>query len=139
MNFLIKNGKDKMTTDEIQQIINQEYPKIQKYFGKGKGNYPEINYNWKNTYAMHSDEPEAEGEHDATSIAEYYEGTIYIYLPNIKTEEDVLRALIHEYVQYTQNITPELMQRYRDLYDYDTDPHEIEAHEAEEKWHLFKT
>jgi len=126
-----------VTQEEIQQIIDQAYPKIQKYFSKGKGDYPEINYNWKNTYAMHSGESEAEGEHDATSIAEYYEGTIYIYLPNIKTEEDLLRALIHEYTHYTQD--SELFAKYRDMYDYDEDPTEIEAHKNEEKWHLFKT
>ena len=42
---------------------------------------------------MHSGEPEAQGEHDATSIAEYYKGVIYLYLPNITNEEDLLRSI----------------------------------------------
>ena len=71
-----------MTTDDIQQIINYAYPLIQKRYGKGKLPIPKIDTNHKNTYAMHSGEPEATGEHAATSIAEYYEGIIYLYLPN---------------------------------------------------------
>ena len=67
-----------MTQEEIQQIISYAYPKIQKYYGKGKLPFPKIDTSHKNTYAMHSGESEAEGEHAATSIAEYYEGTIYL-------------------------------------------------------------
>ena len=76
-----------MTQDEIQQIVDYAYPKIQKYYGKGKLPIPKIDTSHRNTYAMHSGEPEAQGEHDATSIAEYYKGVIYLYLPNIKNEK----------------------------------------------------
>ena len=124
-----------MTQEEVQQIISYAYPLIQKYYGKGKLPIPKIDTSHKNTYAMHSGEPEAQGEHDATSIAEYYEGTIYLYLPNIKDEEGLLRAIIHEYTHYTQD--SELFAKYRDLYDYDEDPTEIEARQNEEDWHLF--
>ena len=124
-----------MTQDEIQQIISYAYPKIQQYFGKGKLPIPKIDTSHKNTYAMHSGEPEAEGEHAATSIAEYYKGTIYLYLPNIKDEEGLLRALVHEYTHYTQD--SELFAKYRQMYSYDEDPTEIEAHANEEKWKMF--
>ena len=124
-----------MTQEEIQQIISYAYPKIQKYYGKGKLSIPRIDTSHKNTYALHSGEPEAEGEHAATSIDEYYEGTIYLYLPNIKDEEGLLRALVHEYTHYTQD--SELFAKYRDMYDYDEDPTEIEAAKNEEDWHLF--
>tara|TARA_R100000995_G_C3391543_1_gene80712 strand:- start:99 stop:482 length:384 start_codon:yes stop_codon:yes gene_type:complete len=124
-----------MTIDEIQSIISYAYPLIQKYYGKGKLPIPKINTSHKNTYAMHSGEPEAEGEHSASSIAEYYKGTIYLYLPNIKNEEGLLRALIHEYTHYTQD--SELFAKYRDMYDYDEDPTEIEAHKNEENWEMF--
>ena len=126
-----------MTSDEIQQIISYAYPKIQNYYGKGKLSIPRIDTSYKNTYAIHSGEPEAEGEHAATSIAEYYEGTIYLYLPNIKNEEGLLRALIHEYTHYTQD--SELFAKYRAMYDYDEDPTEIEAKRNEEDWPLFTT
>ena len=128
-----------MTTDEVQQIISYAYPliqsKIKSEFGSGKGPIPKIDTSHKNTYAMHSGEPEAEGEHAETSIAEYYEGTIYLYLPNITDEEGLLRALVHEYTHYTQD--SELFAKYRDMYDYDEDPTEIEAHKNEENWKMF--
>jgi hypothetical protein len=124
-----------MEIDEIQQIIDYAYPLIQKRYGKGKLSIPKIDTSHKNTYAMHSGEPEATGEHAASSIAEYYKGTIYLYLPNIKDEEGLLRAIIHEYTHYTQD--SELFAKYRDLYDYDEDPTEIEARQNEEDWHLF--
>ena len=124
-----------MNKEEIQQIISYAYPKIQKYYGKGKLSIPKIDTSHKNTYALHSGEPEATGEHAASSIAEYYKGTIYLYLPNIKDEEGLLRAIIHEYTHYTQD--SELFSKYRDMYDYDEDPTEIEAHKNEEDWHLF--
>ena len=121
-----------MTIDEIQQIISYAYPKIQAYYGKGKLSIPKIDTSHNNTYAMHSGEPEAEGEHSASSIAEYYEGVIYLYLPNIPNEEELLRALIHEYTHYTQD--SELFQKYRDMYPYDKDPTEVEAKENEKDW-----
>ncbi len=124
-----------MTQEEIQQIISYAYPKIQKYYGKGKLPFPKIDTSHKNTYAMHSGEPAAEGEHAATSIADDYEGTIYLYLRNIKDEEGLLRALVHEYTHYTQD--SELFAKYRAMYDYDEDPTEIEALKNEENWEMF--
>ena len=124
-----------MNKEEIQQIINYAYPKIQAYYGKGKLDYPVIDTSHRNTYALHSGEPEATGEHAASSIAEYYKGTIYLYLPNIKDEEGLLRALVHEYTHYTQD--SELFAKYRDMYDYEDDPTEIEAAKNEENWEMF--
>ena len=124
-----------MKQDEIQDILDYAYPLIKSYFGKGKLDYPKIDTSHNNTYAMHSGEPEAEGEHSASSIAEYHMGTIYLYLPNITNEEELLRALVHEYTHYTQD--SELFAKYRSMYSYDEDPTEIEAHKNEEKWQLF--
>ena len=107
-----------MKTEEIQQIIDYAYPKIQSYYGRGKLDYPTIDTSHRNTYALHSGEPEAEGEHSETSIAEYNRGTIYLYLPNITNEEGLIRAIIHE---------------------YDDDPTEIEAHKNEEDWAIFSS
>jgi len=124
-----------MNTDEIQNIIDYAYPKIQSYYGKGSLDYPIIDTSYKNTYALHSGEPEATGEHAETSIAEYWNGVIYLYLPNIKDKEGLLRAIIHEYTHYTQD--SELFSKYKAMYSYDEDPTEIEAHKNEEDWQLF--
>ena len=51
----------------------------------------------------------------------------------------VFRSIIHEYTHYKQNVTT-LSRKYNAMkYTYETDPHEIEAHKAEEDWHLFTT
>ena len=125
-----------MIAEEVQNILNQAYPKIKKYYGKGELGYPELELH-EDIYARLSGDPEQRGEHSKTSIAQYdgKENKIFIYYPNVKTEEDILRALIHEYTHYTQD--SELFQKYRAIYSYDEDPTEIEAHKNEEDWPLF--
>ena len=125
-----------MTTDEIQNIINKAYPLIQKYYGKGSLEIPKIELH-KDIYARLSGDEEARGEHSSTSKAEYdYEtNVIYIYYPNMKTEEDVIRSIIHEYTHYRQD--HKLFKQYRQMYSYDENPIEIESHKNEEDWKLF--
>ena len=127
-----------MNTDEIQQIINYAYPKIQSYYGKGSLDIPEIELH-KDIYARLSGDEEQSGEHSKTTKAQYDEDTnvIYIYYPNMENEEDVLRALIHEYTHYRQD--HKLFKKYKAMYGYDEDPTEIEAKRNEEDWHLFTT
>ena len=127
-----------MNTDEIQQIINYSYPKIQSYYGKGSLDVPKIELH-KDIYARLSGDEEAEGEHSKTTKAQYDEDTnvIYIYYPNMKTEEDVLRSIIHEYTHYKQD--HKLFKKYKAMYGYDEDPTEIEAKRNEKDWPLFTT
>ena len=125
-----------MEINEIQNIIDYAYPKIQSYYGKGSLDIPKIELH-RDIYARLSGDEEAEGEHSKTSIAQYDDETniIYIYYPNIKTEEDVLRSLIHEYTHYRQD--HKLFKQYRQMYSYNENPIEIEAHKNEEDWQLF--
>ena len=129
-----------MTQDEIQQITDLAYPDIQKYYGKGKRDYPPVKFH-HDIYARLSGDEKQNGEHSSTTKAQYDENTnvIWIYYPNIINEEDLLRSLIHEYTHYKQNITT-LSKKYHAMkYSYDEDPYEIEAHRAEEDWRLFTT
>jgi len=127
-----------MTTDEIQIIVDKVYPKIQKYYGKGSLDIPKIELH-KDIYARLSGDEEQRGEHSSTSKAQYDENTniIYIYYPNIMNEEDIIKSIIHEYTHYKQD--HKLFKQYRDMYSYDENPIEIEAHKNEEDWHLFIT
>ena len=127
-----------MTTDEIQNIIDYAYPKIQKYYGKGSLEIPKIELH-RDIYARLSGDEEQSGEHSSTTKAQYDENTniIYIYYPNMENEEDVLRALIHEYTHYKQD--HKLFKKYKAMYSYDEDPTEIEAKRNEEDWPLFTT
>ena len=125
-----------MTTDEIQNIIDYAYPNIQKYYGKGSLDIPEIELH-KDIYARLSGDEEQSGEHSSTSKAQYDDETniIYIYYPNMKTEEDVIRSIIHEYTDYRQD--HKLFKKYKAMYSYDEDPTEIEARKNEENWEMF--
>ena len=125
-----------MTIDEIQSIINYAYPKIQKYYGKGSLDIPKIELH-RDIYARLSGDEEQSGEHSSTTKAQYDEDTnvIYIYYPNMMNEEDVLRSIIHEYTHYKQD--HKLFKQYKQIYSYDEDPTEIEAHKNEENWEMF--
>ena len=127
-----------MDIDEIQNIIDYAYSKIQSYYGKGSLDIPKIELH-RDIYARLSGDEEQSGEHSSTTKAQYDENTniIYIYYPNMENEEDVLRALIHEYTHYRQD--HKLFKKYKAMYGYDEDPTEIEAKRNEEDWHLFTT
>jgi len=125
-----------MNIEVTQIIINQVYSKIKEYYGKGSLDYPKLELH-RDIYARLSGDEEAEGEHSTTSKAQYDDETniIYIYYPNMKTEEDVIRSIIHEYTHYRQD--HKLFKQYRDMYSYNENPIEIEAHKNEEDWQLF--
>ena len=127
-----------MEINEIQNIIDYAYPKIQSYYGKGSLEIPEIELH-KDIYARLSGDEEQSGEHSSTTKAQYDEDTnvIYIYYPNMKNEEDVLRSIIHEYTHYKQD--HKLFKKYKAMYSYDEDPTEIEAKNNEKDWPLFTT
>ena len=67
-----------MEVGKLQHIVVQAYPNIQNYFGKGKLDYPTIEFH-KDIYARLGGIPGATGEHSDTSIAQYDKGVIYIY------------------------------------------------------------
>ena len=104
-----------MEINEIQNIIDYAYPKIQSYYGKGSLDIPEIELH-KDIYARLSGDEEQSGEHSKTTKAQYDEDTnvIYIYYPNMKNEEDVLRSIIHEYTHYRQD--HKLFKKYKAMY-----------------------
>ena len=101
-----------MTRNEIQQIVDYAYPKIIDYYGKGSKPIPPVELHF-DIYARLSGDPEARGEASKSSKAEFDvdraietgEAYIYIYFPNVKDEEDLLRSLIHEYTHYLQDLT----------------------------------
>ena len=128
-----------MTVDEIQDIIDYAYPRIKNYYGKGKLDYPKIEL-WNDIYARLSGDPEARGEASKSSKAEFDvdraietgKTYIYIYFPNVKDEEDLLRSLIHEYTHYLQDLTK--FKEFRRRFSYDKDPYEMQAKKAEKDW-----
>ena len=131
-----------MTIDEIEFILIQAYPKVQNLILKSElTNKPPLQPTpkielHKDIIARLSGIPDMRGEESETSEAEYDEETnkIYIYYPNMKNEEHVLRSLIHEYTHYLQNLTP--LKKAIDVKDntYDESPYEQEAEKNEDKY-----
>ena len=54
-----------MNKEEILNIANEAYPKIVKYFGKGKQSSPKIEV-YRNVYVALTGDEEAEGEQEPT-------------------------------------------------------------------------
>ena len=124
-----------MNNQEILDIANEVYPKIVKYFGKGKQPIPTIEV-YRNVYVALTGEEEAEGEQEPTGRYDRESNEIQLFTDYIPNKEEVIRNVIHEYTHYKQ---PDGLdtQYYDQGYTYQNNPAELEALRAEEKWHLF--
>ena len=124
-----------MNKEEILAIANEAYPKIVKYFKKGKQSIPTIKI-YRNVYVALTGEEEAEGEEEPTGRYDRESNEIQLFSDYIPNREEVIRNVVHEYTHYKQ--PEELFQKYIDQgYTYQNNPAELEALRAEEKWHLF--
>ena len=115
----------------VENIINKVYPKISKdYSCEAIVEIHESIFTRLNVIpAMIED----------NSCAEYdwSENKIYIYTTNMNSEEDIIKALIHECVHSNQN--KELFDIYYFIgLDYNTNPYEIEAEYEEKEWIKYK-
>lgn len=121
----------------IKQQVAKSYPKIRDYYSPDIEGYPEIDYSWPNVYARYSKNIDMEGEDPASAEFVRKENKIYVYYDNVPDREDLVKALIHEYVHFLQSES--WMQRYYKSggYKYDNHPYEVKATEEEEKWKLF--
>ena len=124
-----------MNKQEILDIANEDYPKIVKYFGKGKQSTPEIVV-YRNVFVDLTGDEDAEGEDEPTGRYDRDVNKISLYSDYIPNKEEVIRNVIHEYTHYLQ--PRDLDKKYYDQgYTYKNNPAELEALRAEEKWHLF--
>ena len=124
-----------MNKEEILSIANEAYPKIVKYFGKGRSTPPEIKV-YRNVYVDVTGDEEAEGEEEPTGRYDREINKISLYSDYIPNKEEVIRNVVHEYTHYLQ---PDgLDKKYYDQgYNYQNNPAELEALRSEEKWHRF--
>ena len=116
------------TTMNINNIINKVYPLIAKDYNSNAK--VELH---NNIFARLSGITEMSGEDNACAEYDWSENTIYIYTTNMNSEEDIIKALIHECVHSTQD--KELFDTYYFIgLDYNTNPCEVEAEYEEENW-----
>ena len=121
----------------IKQQVEKSYPKIRDYYSPDIEGWPKIDYDWPNVYARYSGDPEMEGEDPASAEFVRKDNKIYIYLSHIPDTEQLVRALIHEYIHFLQSES--WMKRYYKSggYKYHNHPYEVKAKEEEKKWKLF--
>ena len=127
-----------MYKQEVENIVKEVYPLIQKYYGKSKfnGGAPKVDYHhsiWARITGVHN----AEGDFYPAADFERETNTIWIYYPEAVDEAWVIQTLIHEYTHYLQD-GKEMKRLYdEEGYEYDNHPFEIEATKAENDWKIF--
>ena len=127
-----------MTKEELQKIVDEVYPKIEKHYGISKFQectpYVELH---RNIYEKYSGEEGMEGDENGCH-AEFCDmlNEITIYYPNMKDREMVIKSLVHEYQHHLQS--PIWFKRYYTMgHDYISHPYEVEATNEEKNWVLF--
>ena len=119
-----------MTKKDITNIVNVYYDKICKHYGYSK-------YQESFPYLSIEDSPYADAD-EPDLIGEYCsdENELIVYWKNIKSTEELIRTLIHEYQHYLQS--PTWMTRYHNMgCDYYTHPYEVIAYKKENEYKLF--
>ncbi len=127
-----------MKRKEVEKIIKEVYPKIEKFYGfsKFKECTPYVETH-SNIYERYSGVEGMSGDEDGCH-AEYcfIENSIFVYYPNMKSRRHVIETLVHEYQHYLQS--PSWMKRYYDMgHDYVSHPYEKAAIAEEKNWKIF--
>lgn len=119
-----------MTKKDITNIVNVYYDKICKHYGYSK-------YQESFPYLSIEDSPYSDAD-EPNLIGEYCsdENELIVYWKNIKSIEELVRTLIHEYQHYLQS--PAWMTRYYNMgCDYHNHPYEVIAYTKETEYNLF--
>ena len=138
-NLLVEQAEEErtsegMTQDEVQSIVDRVFTQIVDDRNAPPQGEPKVELH-RDIYARYSDIEGMKGEISHSSKAEWVDedNTIYVYYPNMDNEEDVIRSILHEFEHAHQD--PEEYEAYRAQgYDGRSNPHEVDARNAEEKW-----
>ena len=119
-----------MSKKEMQSVVNRVYPQIVKNLGRAKRGTPKVEFH-SNIYVRASGIEGMQGEANPHAEYEWYKNEIYLYLPKMINEKEIIKALLHEYTHATQD--PKKMKEYRKL-GYAKNPYEKAAMKAEGNW-----
>ena len=119
-----------MKRKDIQSVIDRAYPQIVKNLGRARRGTPKVEMH-SSIYVRVSGLEGAQGEANPHAEYEWDKNVIYLYLPKMTDEEEIIRALLHEYTHATQD--PKKMKEYRKL-GYAKNPYEKAAMKAERNW-----
>jgi len=126
-----------VSREEVQSIVDRVFPQIVENRGPGRQGVPKIELH-ADIYARYSGTPGMRGEVSKEAKAEFVdeENAIYVYFPNMTSEEDIIRSILHEYEHAHQD--PKKYEMYREQgFDGLDNPYEVDARRAEEKWRKY--
>ena len=113
-----------------QDTVDKVYPFIVRNLGSAKRGIPKVEFH-TNIYARLSGDQQATGEANPHAEYDWYKNKIYLYTPRMVNEEEVIKALLHEYTHATQD--RKKFAKYREK-GYANNPYEKAAHKAEGNW-----
>ena len=119
-----------MNKNDIQSVIDRVYPQIVKNLGRARRGTPKVEMH-NNIYVRVSGIEGQQGEANPHAEYEWDKNEIYLYLPKMINEEEIIKGLLHEYTHATQ--APKKMKEYRKL-GYAKNPYEKAATKAEKNW-----
>lgn len=119
-----------MNKGDITHLVHKYFDKISSYYGDSK-------FQSETPWLVIEDSPYSDSD-DSDLIGEYcsMHNELIVYWKNIKSTEDLVRTLIHEYQHFLQS--PSWMTRYYKMgYGYNNHPYEVIAYTKENEYKLF--
>jgi len=127
---LILEALDKKS---IMDIVKRVYPEIVRDLGRGKKGIPKVSVH-TSIYARLSGVEGMMGTANPHAEYDWDTNEIFLYSPRMTSEEEVIRALLHEHTHSKQDYKK--MLKYRDK-GYANNPYEKEAERAERNWRKY--
>ena len=113
-----------------QSVVGRVYPQIVKNLGRAKRGIPKVEFH-TNIYARLSGDQQMTGEANPHAEYDWNNNKIYLYTPRMTSDEESIKALLHEYTHATQD--RKMFEKYREK-GYANNPYEKAAHKAEQNW-----
>jgi hypothetical protein len=139
MKLLFENWRnylltESMSEEDVQSIVDRVFDQIVDDRGVPPQGKPKTSLH-TDIYERHSGIAGMKGEVSEEAKAEFddKDNAIYVYFPNMTSEEDVIRSLLHEFEHAHQD--PKEYEMYREAgFDGQNNPLEVKAFAAEKRW-----
>ena len=124
---------ERFNRNEMQAVVDKVYPQIAKNLGRAKRGTPKVEFH-SSIYVRVTGIEGMQGEANPYAEYDWDKNKIYLYTPKMVNEEQIIKALLHEYTHATQD--KKKMEKYREL-GYDKNPYEKAASRAEKNWRKY--
>jgi hypothetical protein len=121
---------ERLDKNTIMDVVKRVYPKIASSLGRARKGTPKVSVH-TSIYSRLSGVEGMMGTANPHAEYDWDTNEIFLYSPRMSNEEEIIRALLHEYTHATQDY--EKMKEYRKK-GYANNPYEKEAQRAERGW-----